>query len=75
MVYNRPGSEENVFFFRIFKQKPFFWKKNYSENQSHGIQNAENIFFFLKGKKTGVSMFCASNQIKMLRIGQVMRVL
>lgn len=26
-VSNRPGSEENVFFFRIFKQKPFLQKK------------------------------------------------
>lgn len=50
-VFIRLGSKENVFFLRIFKQKPFFAKKNYSKNQSHGIQSAENIFSFLKGKK------------------------
>lgn len=44
-VFIRPGSKENVFFFRIFKQKPSFAKKNYSKNQSHGIQSTENIFF------------------------------
>lgn len=74
MVYNRPGSEENVFFFRIFKQKPFF-AKNYSENQSHGIRSAENIFSFLKGKKDrGIYVLCFKAS-KILRIGQVMRVL
>ena len=43
-VSARPGSKENVFFLRIFRQKPFF-AKNYSKNQSHGIQSAENNFF------------------------------
>lgn len=75
MVYNRPGSEENVFFFRIFKSKPFFCKKNYSENQSHDIQSAENIFSFLKCKKSqGIYVLCFKAS-KMLRIGRVMRVL
>lgn len=44
MVSNRPGSEENVFFLE-YSNRSFFLQKNYSKNQSHGIQSAENIFF------------------------------
>lgn len=65
-VFIRPGSEENVFFLEYSSRSLFFCKKNYSKNQSHGIQSAENIFSFLKGKKAVLSMFCASNQVKCL---------
>lgn len=44
-VFIRPGSKENVFFFRIFSRSLFFCKKNYSKDQNHGIQSAEKIFF------------------------------
>lgn len=44
----RPDSKENVFFLRIFRHKAFFLQKNYSKNQSHGIQSAENILFLFE---------------------------
>jgi len=70
-----PVLKKMYFFFRIFKQKAFFCKKNYSKNQSHGIQSTENIFSFLKCKKSqGIYVLCFKAS-KMLRIGQVMRVL
>lgn len=40
-----PGSKENVIFQNIQVECHFFCKKNYSKNQSHGIQSAENISF------------------------------
>lgn len=75
-VFIRPGSEENVIFQNIQQAEGFFCKKNYSKNQSHGIQSAENIFSFLKGKKKagGIYVLCFKAS-KMLRIGQLMRVL
>lgn len=34
-------------------------QKDYSKNKSHGIQNAETFFFFLKGKKgRGIYVLC-----------------
>lgn len=70
----RPGSKK-MYFFQNIQQKPFFCKKNYSRNQSHGIQSAENIFFFLKGKKArGIYVLCFKSS-KMLRIRQVMCIL
>ena len=46
----RHGSKENVIFQNVQVECHFF-AKNYSKNQNHGIQSAENIFLFLKGKK------------------------
>lgn len=74
MVFIRPTSKENVFFSEYSSRRLFF-VKNYSENQSHGIQSAESIFFFLKGKKAGGICVLCFKASKMLRIGQVMRVL
>lgn len=67
---------KKMYFFSEYSSRSFFFaKKNYSENQSHGIQSAENIFFFLKGKKPrGICALCFKSS-KMLRIGQLMRVL
>lgn len=42
-VSTRPGSEKMYFFQNI--QAEAFFVKNYSKNQSHGIQSAENNFF------------------------------
>lgn len=50
MVYNRPGSEENVFFFRIFKQKLFFEKKTILKIKVTAFRAQKAFFFFLKGK-------------------------
>ena len=50
-VSTRLGSKENVIFRNIQQAEGFFLQKDYSKNQSHGIQSAENIFFSLKGKK------------------------
>ena len=44
-VFIRPGSKENVFFLEYSTSRSLFFAKNYSKNQSHGIQSAENIFF------------------------------
>lgn len=50
-------------------------QKDYSKYQSPGIRSAENIFFFLKGKKDrGIYVLCFKAS-KILGIGQVMRVL
>lgn len=49
-------------------------QKNYSKNQSHGMEHRKH-FFFLKGKKDrGIYVLCFKSS-KMLRIGQVMLVL
>ena len=63
MVYNRPGSKENVIFFQNIQAEAFFLQKNYSKNQSHGIQSAENIFFSF-WKEKGLGYLCFVLQIK-----------
>lgn len=74
-VFIRPGSKENVFFSEYSSRSLFFCKKNYSKNQSHGIQSAENIFSFLKSRIDRGSYVLCFKSSKMLRIGQEMRVL
>ena len=66
---------KKMYFFQNIQAEAFFCKKNYSKNQTHGIQSAENIFSFLKCKKDrGIYVLCFKAS-KMLRIGQGMRVL
>ena len=70
-----PVLKKMYFFQNIQAEAFFFCKKNYSKNQTHGIQSAENIFSFLKCKKDrGIYVLCFKAS-KMLRIGQGMRVL
>lgn len=45
-VFIRPGSKENVFFFRIFKQKPSFAKKTILKIKVT-VFRAQKTFFFL----------------------------
>ena len=55
-----------VFFQNIQAEAFFFAKRTIFKNQTHGIQSAENIFSFWKVKRPGVSVFCASKQVKSL---------
>lgn len=75
-VSARPGSKENVFFFRIFKQKPFFAKKTILKIKVTVFRAQKTFFPFWKVKKKhrGIYVLCFKSS-KMLRIGQVMRVL
>ena len=70
-----PVLKKMYFFKNIQAEAFFFCKKNYSKNQSHGIQSAENIFSFLKSRiDRGIYVLCFKAS-KILGIGQVMRVL
>ena len=66
---------KKMYFFRIFKQKPFFFQKTILKIKVTAFRVQKIFFSFLKGKKgRGVYVLCFKTS-KMLRIGQVMRVL
>lgn len=56
-----------MYFFSEYSSRSLFFCKKTILKIKVTVWSTENIFFFLKGKKkTVVSMFCASNQVKCL---------
>ena len=45
-VFIRHGSKENVIFQNIQQAEGFFLQKDYSKNQSHGMEHRKHFFSF-----------------------------
>lgn len=58
-----------MYFFQNIQAEDFFLQKNILKIKVPVFGVRKTFFFFLKGKKkTVVSMFCASNQVKSLEL-------